>query len=304
MRSPGKPTRGELPPDPERIFAAQPGRPDADPAVEAARFRPAFAPPGAAAPGARAGHHGAARRRRRARRSTTPSRTSRWNALRRPRSGCERSRPTGTGSRSTTTRCRRRPRQLTEAQRRYLAALGGRRSRQTPDGGEAWQALIFDTARARELKPGDAFGAIYRAFLGRAERPARGLAARLAESRVRRRMRLQRGRGVSVGSQRLRDDAETIRKGAVAKGEDPELVDPAIALDEERRRVLGDVEWLRAQRKAHQRQVGAAMKAGGAGADELKARSMELGTRIEAGDERLRDRGAAGGPAAAHPQPA
>ena len=31
------------------------------------------------------------------------------------------------------------------------------------------------------------------------------------------------------------------------------------------------------------------MKAGGAGADELKARSTEIGTRIEAGDERLRE---------------
>ena len=60
--------------------------------------------------------------------------------------------------------------------------------------------------------------------------------------------------------------------GAIAKGEDPALVDRAVAADEERRRLLGDVDGMRAQRKDISRQVGAAMKAGGAGADELKAR--------------------------------
>jgi seryl-tRNA synthetase len=94
---------------------------------------------------------------------------------------------------------------------------------------------------------------------------------------------------MSVGLQRLRDDAETIRNGSAAKGEDPALVDKAIAADEERRRLLGDVDSLRAQRKEISAQVGAAMKAGGAGADELKARSTEIGTRIEAGEERLRE---------------
>ena len=32
---------------------------------------------------------------------------------------------------------------------------------------------------------------------------------------------------MSVGLQRLREDAETIRNGAAAKGEDPQLVDAA-----------------------------------------------------------------------------
>ena len=34
---------------------------------------------------------------------------------------------------------------------------------------------------------------------------------------------------MSVGLQRLRDDAETIRNGAIAKREDPALVDQALA---------------------------------------------------------------------------
>jgi seryl-tRNA synthetase len=94
---------------------------------------------------------------------------------------------------------------------------------------------------------------------------------------------------MSVGLQRLRDDAATIRNGAFAKREDPALIDQALATDEERRRLLGDVDGMRAQRKEISAQVGAAMKAGGAGADELRRQSVELGTRIEAGEERLRE---------------
>jgi seryl-tRNA synthetase len=94
---------------------------------------------------------------------------------------------------------------------------------------------------------------------------------------------------VSVGIQRLRDDADAIRKGAIDKGEDPGLVEAAISLDAERRRILGDVESLRAERKQVSAEVAAAMKAGGTGADALKAKSVELGARIDAGDERLRD---------------
>ena len=63
---------------------------------------------------------------------------------------------------------------LTAAQRAYLANLAAFAEQQSPVGGEAWQALIFDTARAMELKPGDAFGAIYRAFLGRPNGPRAG----------------------------------------------------------------------------------------------------------------------------------
>ena len=44
---------------------------------------------------------------------------------------------------------------------------------------------------------------------------------------------------MSVGIQRLRDDADAIRRGAVAKGEDPAVVEAAIALDAERGKLLG-----------------------------------------------------------------
>ncbi len=36
---------------------------------------------------------------------------------------------------------------------------------------------------------------------------------------------------MSVGLQRLRDDPEAIRQGAIDKGEDPALVDRALELD-------------------------------------------------------------------------
>jgi seryl-tRNA synthetase len=94
---------------------------------------------------------------------------------------------------------------------------------------------------------------------------------------------------VSVGVQRLRDDADAVRKGAQDKGEDAGLVDAAIALDSERRRVLGDVESLRAERKQVSAEVAAAIKAGGGEAESLRAKSVELGRRIDEGDERLRD---------------
>ena len=93
---------------------------------------------------------------------------------------------------------------------------------------------------------------------------------------------------MSVGLQRLRDDPDTIRNGAIAKREDPKLIDEALAADSERRQLLGHVDGLRAMRKDISAQVGAAMKAGGAGADELKARSTVLGDLIESLEEKLR----------------
>ena len=43
-----------------------------------------------------------------------------------------------------------------------------------PAGGEAWQALIFDTSKALGMRAGDAFAAIYRAFLDRSNGPRAG----------------------------------------------------------------------------------------------------------------------------------
>ena len=96
---------------------------------------------------------------------------------------------------------------------------------------------------------------------------------------------------MSVGLQRLRDDADAIRKGAIDKGEDPMIVDRAIELDTRRRTLLGDGDTLKAERNAVSKQVGEAIK-GGAKPDgpevaALKAASVAAGARIEAIDAEL-----------------
>jgi seryl-tRNA synthetase len=96
---------------------------------------------------------------------------------------------------------------------------------------------------------------------------------------------------MSVGLQRLREDADTIRKGAVDKGEDPAIVDRALELDTRRRTLLGEGDALKAERNATSKQVGEAIKGGAApnGPDvsALKAASVEAGRKIEAIDAEL-----------------
>ena len=52
---------------------------------------------------------------------------------------------------------------------------------------------------------------------------------------------------MSVGVQRLRDEPDVIRQGAIDKGEDPSVVDRALELDGRRRRLLGESEALKAE---------------------------------------------------------
>ena len=61
---------------------------------------------------------------------------------------------------------------LTGEQRAFLAALGG--SAPAGGGGDAWQAALFSIAAAAGLAAGDAFRAIYLAFLGRPSGPRAG----------------------------------------------------------------------------------------------------------------------------------
>ncbi len=90
---------------------------------------------------------------------------------------------------------------------------------------------------------------------------------------------------MSVGLQRLRDDTERIRQGARDKGEDAALVDEALATDEGRRRLLGEGDALRAERKQLSERIGASIRGGvdprGEEVAVLRARSTELGARIE-----------------------
>ena len=96
---------------------------------------------------------------------------------------------------------------------------------------------------------------------------------------------------MSVGLQRLREDADTVRRGAVDKGEDPAFVDRAIELDERRRTLLGDGDTLKAERNAASKRVGEAIKAGakpdGPEVAELKAASVAAGAQIDTIDTEL-----------------
>jgi seryl-tRNA synthetase len=96
---------------------------------------------------------------------------------------------------------------------------------------------------------------------------------------------------VSVGLQRLRDEPEVIRRGAIDKGEDPSVVDQALDLDATRRRLLGESESLKAERNTASKRIGEAIK-GGASPDGpevagLKAASVAAGERISALDDEL-----------------
>ena len=91
---------------------------------------------------------------------------------------------------------------------------------------------------------------------------------------------------MSVGLPRLRDEPEVIRKGALDKGEDPSLVDRALELDAERRRVQGDADGLRAKLKDISGQVAKALKANG-DTQALRKEARDLGARIADRQARL-----------------
>jgi seryl-tRNA synthetase len=92
---------------------------------------------------------------------------------------------------------------------------------------------------------------------------------------------------VSVGLQRLRDDADTVRQGAIAKGEDAGLVDRALEADTNRRRLLAEVEALKATRNTQSAEIGKLVKGG---ADpksdpdvlQLRQQSTEIGAQVDA----------------------
>ncbi len=96
---------------------------------------------------------------------------------------------------------------------------------------------------------------------------------------------------MSVGLQRLRGDAPAVRQGAIDKGEDPAIVDAALAADARRRELLAEGDRLKAERNVASKAIGEAIRAGadpnGAETAALKARSTETGARIAAIDAEL-----------------
>jgi seryl-tRNA synthetase len=96
---------------------------------------------------------------------------------------------------------------------------------------------------------------------------------------------------VSVGLARLRAEPDAIRKGAVDKGEDPELVEEALAADARRRELQGEADGLRGERNTVSKSIGEAIKSGtkpdAPELADLRGRSTAIGERLTAIDAEL-----------------
>ncbi len=191
----GKPYRGELPPDPERLLAfvqLDPAPPERL-AEAAATYRPAFAhlallaqipgvdiaarvtdekgaPLAAAEEGTLAERLAAARA---------------WLDAYAPASAVVRVQRDALPPEAAA---------LGEDQRLFLGALALAAGEEDPHGGDAWQGLLFRVAGEAALPAGRAFGAVYLAFLGRPNGPRAGwLLASLEPGFVVGRLRLAAG---------------------------------------------------------------------------------------------------------------
>jgi len=183
----GREVRGELPPNHDRVFAYSLVEPDADVAAEAAAYRPAFSHlalleqiPGVDVVERVTAEKGSALTDREAaiveeRRAAARA----WLESYAPeaaRLAVQGSLPAATGD-------------LNEAQRDYLRALAARTAVGPPPSGEAWQGVIFGTAKELGIGSREAFRALYLAFLGRPNGPRAGwLIASLDADFVQRRL--------------------------------------------------------------------------------------------------------------------
>ena len=96
---------------------------------------------------------------------------------------------------------------------------------------------------------------------------------------------------MSVGVQRLRDEPERIRQGAIDKREDPALVDRALEADARRRRLQAESDALKADRNAASKRIGEAIRGGsrpdGPEVADLRDASTRAGARIDEIDAEL-----------------
>ena len=96
---------------------------------------------------------------------------------------------------------------------------------------------------------------------------------------------------MSIGVQRLREDAGRVRQGAIDKGEDPSVVDVALELDVRRRALQGEGDALRAERNTVSKRIGEVIRGGaapqGSEVAALRDASTQAGERIAAIDREL-----------------
>jgi lysyl-tRNA synthetase, class I len=169
----GRSTKGELPPDPERIFALSLVDAGADPRAEAASYRPPF---GHLAlllqvPGPDIFERVAAELGRPLDEEERAIATERATAA---QAWLEHFAPPEARLHVHYEALPASVGELGEGQRGFLARLAARAADEAPTSGEGWQALLFSTARDAGLRPGEAFAAVYRAFLDRPNGPRAG----------------------------------------------------------------------------------------------------------------------------------
>jgi seryl-tRNA synthetase len=96
---------------------------------------------------------------------------------------------------------------------------------------------------------------------------------------------------MSIGLARLREEPDRIRQGAIDKGEDPSIVDAALALESRRRELLGESDTLKAERNAVSKKIGEAIRGGaapnGPEVAALRQASTDAGVKIEKLDAEL-----------------
>src|SRR3954463_12419200 len=96
---------------------------------------------------------------------------------------------------------------------------------------------------------------------------------------------------MSVGVQRLRDEPDRIRQGAVDQREDPGLVARGIDVDRRRRALQSESDTKKAERNAASKQIGAAIRGGatpdGPEGKALRDASTAAGVRIDEIDREL-----------------
>jgi lysyl-tRNA synthetase class 1 len=169
----GREVKGELPPDPERIFALTEIDPAIDHLASAAAFRPAFAHlallaqiPGVDIAARAAAEKGDALTERETALLDERLRAARaWLDAYAPEDARIAVRMDGLPEQASG---------LTAEQRAFCAALADAAASGAPAGGEAWQALLFRIASEAGLGAGAAFRAVYLTFLGRTNGPRAG----------------------------------------------------------------------------------------------------------------------------------
>jgi lysyl-tRNA synthetase class 1 len=193
----GRPVRGELPPDHDRIFKASLIDPDADPVVEGGRFRPAFRHlallvqvPGVDVEALVTAEKGApldeAERTILGQRVEVARVWLAGFAPDRYRVDVRDELPAEAVS-------------LDPAQSAFLSVLADAAEAERPASGDAWQDLIYRTAQSRDMASGYAFQALYAAFLGRSNGPRAGwLLASLDPAVVIHRLRAAGGGGAAI----------------------------------------------------------------------------------------------------------